>query len=195
MLETAGCTSLLAERATGDPKRYFIGKMAFFGVSVRFQKLANKLYNHQLLLSLKPNLWLYSTGTFKQTFRMKTGWKLELGAVLVLGVLAILASLSASRLRVSDGFPVGAIAAQLGAYDEVPDARRDWTTLKRKFGAQLDQLEPVVTRVECASDCTQYDDREFFRLRVGSFANLEDARAFCEALAAELQSCIPLKER
>ncbi|WP_432653434.1 SPOR domain-containing protein [Ruegeria atlantica] len=117
------------------------------------------------------------------------------GLSLLIAGLAIAAFLTASRLRVSEGFPVGTIVAQLGAYDEVRDATRVWKSIKKRFRSELAPFEPLVTRVECISECRQYDDREYFRLRVGPFLNIGKARAFCEELAAKLQSCIPLRER
>lgn len=118
----------------------------------------------------------------------KKEWRYGAGIALIVAtcsVLIVYVLTTGKRLQVTDGFPQGASIAQLGAYEDVATASREWVSIQERFGPILLQLEPMITQVT-------HEGRTYYRLRVGAFANLKDSRAFCERLFTSMQSCIPV---
>lgn len=77
---------------------------------------------------------------------------------------------------------------QLGAFDDVPSAEREWSRLQGKFGALLRARSRVIQPAESGG-------RTFYRLRAAGFSDEADARRFCTALLAEQAACIPVTVR
>ncbi|MEM8576469.1 MAG: SPOR domain-containing protein [Pseudomonadota bacterium] len=84
--------------------------------------------------------------------------------------------------------PAGTRLAQLGAYDSAEVARSEWARFQSRFGAQLSGKDRVVQRAQSGG-------RTFYRLRAHGFADLAEARRFCNALVAAGQDCIPVVTR
>ena len=82
----------------------------------------------------------------------------------------------------------GTRLVQLGAYDSVETARREWDRLGARFG----DLMIGKTRIVQAA---QSGGRTFFRLRANGFADEADQRRFCSALLSEQAACIPVTVR
>ncbi|MDZ4134747.1 MAG: SPOR domain-containing protein, partial [Paracoccaceae bacterium] len=83
---------------------------------------------------------------------------------------------------------IGTRLVQLGAYDDVATARKEWDKLAGQFGELLSGKARVV-------QSAQSGGRTFFRLRAHGFADEDDARRFCSALLAENAACIPVAVR
>ncbi|WP_176441062.1 SPOR domain-containing protein [Oceanicola sp. 22II-s10i] len=84
--------------------------------------------------------------------------------------------------------PVGTRLAQLGAFDSVAAAKKEWDRLDTIFADFLEGKGRVVE--EAASG-----GRTFYRLRATGFADLSDARRFCAAFVAQQTECIPVVSR
>lgn len=82
----------------------------------------------------------------------------------------------------------GGEAVQLGAFPEEQLAAAEWRTLVGRFPDLLEGTERRIERVE-------REDRTFWRLRAGGFADLADARRVCAALTAGDAECIPVVRR
>ncbi len=77
---------------------------------------------------------------------------------------------------------------QLGAFPEEQMAAAEWRDLLDRFP---DLLEGTDRRIEQV----QREDRTFWRLRAGGFADIADARRVCAALTAGQAECIPVVRR
>lgn len=82
----------------------------------------------------------------------------------------------------------GTRLVQLGAFDDEPAARAEWTKLQGQF-AELINGKAIVVQ------SAQSGGRTFYRLRAHGFAGEDEARRFCAALLAENASCIPVAQR
>ncbi|WP_413873653.1 SPOR domain-containing protein [Albidovulum sp.] len=78
----------------------------------------------------------------------------------------------------------GTRLVQIGAYPDEAQARLEWDKTAARFGALMDGkrrvIEPAVS-----------GGATFYRLRVEGFADIEDARRFCEVFKAEGAECVP----
>lgn len=83
---------------------------------------------------------------------------------------------------------VGTRLVQLGAFDDVETANKEWDKLAGRFGELLAGKGRVV-------QSAQSGGRTFFRLRAAGFEGEDDARRFCSALLAENAACIPVAVR
>jgi len=83
---------------------------------------------------------------------------------------------------------VGTRLVQLGAFDDVETANKEWDKLALRFGELLAGKGRVV-------QSAQSGGRTFFRLRAAGFEGEDDARRFCSALLAENAACIPVAVR
>jgi hypothetical protein len=79
----------------------------------------------------------------------------------------------------------GGEAVQLGAFPEEGLAAAEWRSLLGRFPELLEGTDRRIERVD-------RDDRTFWRLRAGGFADLADARRVCAALTAGDAECIPV---
>ncbi|OCX61188.1 hypothetical protein BFP70_15990 [Thioclava sp. SK-1] len=82
----------------------------------------------------------------------------------------------------------GTRLVQLGAFDSPELARAEWDRVAQRFGSLMDGKQRVLQ--EAASG-----GRDFWRLRVVGFDDVDSARRFCAALVAEGSNCIPAKAR
>jgi len=82
----------------------------------------------------------------------------------------------------------GTRLVQLGAFDDVETARREWSRLSAAFPDFFGDRPRVVQAAVSGG-------REFIRLRAAGFDDLSDARRFCTALLAEGTACIPVTVR
>jgi hypothetical protein len=73
---------------------------------------------------------------------------------------------------------------QLGAYGSDKEAREAYSKLEKKFPI-LSNKKPIVVKADLGKKGI------FYRLRVGGFATVDDAREFCKALTVKKQACIP----
>ncbi|SIS87745.1 Sporulation related domain-containing protein [Roseivivax lentus] len=84
--------------------------------------------------------------------------------------------------------PAGTRLVQLGAYDSVETARREWSRFETRFEDYLSGKDRVIEQAASGG-------KTFYRLRAHGFADLSDARRFCAALVAENADCIPVVTR
>lgn len=107
---------------------------------------------------------------------------------------AAAAPVSAPRTVATDAtvtttaIPVGTNLVQLGAYDTVEIAAREWVRFNDRFPDFMADKDRVIQQAERGG-------RTFFRLRAMNFADLSDARRFCAALTAEGTDCVPVVVR
>lgn len=99
-----------------------------------------------------------------------------------------MASVSATGEIDGSALASGTRLVQLGAYDSVETARREWDRLGARFG----DLMIGKTRIVQAA---QSGGRTFYRLRANGFADEADQRRFCSALLSEQAACIPVTVR
>ncbi len=76
---------------------------------------------------------------------------------------------------------------QIGAYKSEEDANSAWRTYQSKHASLLSGYGPDVKKVDLGSKGIWY------RLRAGSFADKEAAKALCDRLTAEGGACFPAK--
>lgn len=79
----------------------------------------------------------------------------------------------------------GTRLAQLGAYDSVDIARKEWDRFSGRFSDYMSGKQRVIQEASSGG-------RTFYRLRVMGFDDLAAARYFCAALVAENADCIPV---
>lgn len=84
--------------------------------------------------------------------------------------------------------PPGTTLVQLGAYETPQIAAREWAVLSTRFAPFLTGKTQVIQQASSGG-------RTFFRLRAMGYADMDDARRFCAALAAEAAACIPVVVR
>jgi hypothetical protein len=87
-----------------------------------------------------------------------------------------------------DDLPPGTRLVQLGAYDDRAEAEAAWEQIEARFGAYLENRQPVIEAAES-------NGRSFYRLRALGFADEGESRRFCAALLAEQANCIPVMIR
>jgi hypothetical protein len=76
---------------------------------------------------------------------------------------------------------------QLGAFGSEASADREWRRLQGRFGAELGNLSPRIVLAES-------DSRQFYRLQAPASGEAE-ARAICDSLREQAQSCVPVLSR
>jgi cell division protein FtsN len=81
----------------------------------------------------------------------------------------------------------GAFALQIGAYKSEADADTAWHVYQSKHAALLSGYSSDVRKVDLGEKGTWY------RLRVGSFADKDVAKALCDRLTADGGNCFPAK--
>ena len=81
----------------------------------------------------------------------------------------------------------GAYVLQIGAYKSEEDAAAAWRTYHGKHASLLSGYSQDVKKVDLGEKGTWY------RLRVGSFADKDAAKALCTKLTAEGGACFPAK--
>jgi cell division protein FtsN len=74
------------------------------------------------------------------------------------------------------------VTIQLGAYPSDAEAKKDWARIKAKFST-LSSKSPQIVKASVGG-------KEFYRLRVGGFADEKAAKALCATLSAQKQGCI-----
>ena len=80
--------------------------------------------------------------------------------------------------------PAGSHEVQLGALDSEAAARKEWDSLRHQAPALLAGHTPLFEK-------TTRGDHTFVRLRIGGFADLKAARAYCVKLHAQSVACTP----
>ncbi|KXV45910.1 hypothetical protein AD945_17310 [Gluconobacter albidus] len=78
----------------------------------------------------------------------------------------------------------GSHEVQLGALDSEAAARKEWDSLRHQAPALLAGHTPLFEK-------TTRGDHTFVRLRIGGFADLKAARAYCVKLHAQSVACTP----
>lgn len=81
--------------------------------------------------------------------------------------------------------PAGTRLAQLGAYDSIQIAQKEWDRFSGRFSDYMNGKQRVIQEASTGG-------RTFYRLRVMGFDDLAAARYFCAALVAEKADCIPV---
>ncbi|RLL71864.1 SPOR domain-containing protein [Paenirhodobacter hankyongi] len=82
----------------------------------------------------------------------------------------------------------GTRVVQIGAFDSPEIARKEWDRIAARFDPLLDGKQRIVQKATSGG-------RDFWRLRVAGFGNVDEARRFCAALVAEGANCIPTLAR
>ncbi len=95
----------------------------------------------------------------------------------------------AAALDVAAGTLAGGTRlVQIGAYPDEAQARLEWDKTAARFGGLMEGkrrvIEPAVS-----------GGATFYRLRVEGFADIDDARRFCEVFKAEGAECVPTAVR
>jgi cell division protein FtsN len=78
----------------------------------------------------------------------------------------------------------GNAAVQIAALNTSDDAQTEWREVTAKAPTLFAGKEPQISKVEVAG-------QTYYRLRVGGFANHEDAEQFCSQLTAAGGPCMP----
>lgn len=84
--------------------------------------------------------------------------------------------------------PAGTTLVQLGAFETPEIAALEWDKLALRFADFMTAKAPVIQQATSGG-------RVFFRLRAMGYTDMDDARRFCAALAAEDAACIPVVVR
>jgi hypothetical protein len=87
-----------------------------------------------------------------------------------------------------DAVAPGARLVQIGAFDDVEAARREWARVASLHPALFEGKARVIQPATSAGQA-------FYRLRVHDFANEQEARQFCSAVEAGNLRCIPVPVR
>ncbi len=96
---------------------------------------------------------------------------------------------AAAALDVASGtLAEGTRLVQIGAYPDEAQARLEWDKTAARFGALMDGKRRVIEPAASGG-------ATFYRLRVEGFADIEDARRFCEVFKAEGAECVPTAVR
>lgn len=82
----------------------------------------------------------------------------------------------------------GAYLVQVGSFRSSDEAAADWRRIERRFSTLL----AGKTRHVATADLG--DRGVFYRLRIGPFGSVEDARAHCQALKAGGQDCLAVRQ-
>lgn len=85
------------------------------------------------------------------------------------------------------GVPDGGYGVQLGAFGSPASADREWQRLHERFGAELGTLSPRIVQASTGSG-------QLYRLQVAA-AGEAQARALCDSLKEQSQSCVPVLPR
>ncbi|SEM42784.1 Sporulation related domain-containing protein [Loktanella fryxellensis] len=88
----------------------------------------------------------------------------------------------------TDDLPVGTKLVQLGAFPTPEAASAEWQKLQGRFGDVMGGKDEVIQQASSGG-------ATFYRLRASGFAELADARAFCDTLDAGRVACIPVVVR
>lgn len=81
--------------------------------------------------------------------------------------------------------PDGARLVQLGAFDDIADAEKEWDYILDRHGDLVANHPRLIQQAESGG-------RRFYRLRMAGFENLSDSRRLCSALLARGTPCIPV---
>jgi cell division septation protein DedD len=92
------------------------------------------------------------------------------------------ASASAAKPTTEPQARVGKAAVQLAALQSETAARSEWESLRRRLPDLLGARQPSFPK-------TERDGRVFWRVRTGGFADMAEARGFCEKLRARGAAC------
>ncbi|MCR8725249.1 SPOR domain-containing protein [Frigidibacter sp. ROC022] len=101
------------------------------------------------------------------------------------------AAAAESAVEISaDSLPADSRLVQLGAFDSVELARKEWGKIAVKFADVMDGKMRVIQKATSGG-------QTFYRLRVAGFEDLADARRFCAILAADKSKplCVPVATR
>jgi sporulation related protein len=82
----------------------------------------------------------------------------------------------------------GTRLVQLGAFDDVDTAKREWRNIIERHGDLVGVRKRFIQEAESGG-------RKFYRLRMVGFENLSDSRRLCSALLARGTPCIPVTAR
>lgn len=88
----------------------------------------------------------------------------------------------------SDSVPPGTRLAQIGAYDDMDTARKEWDRVATRHAALFEGKARVIQPATSVG-------RTFYRLRVHGFSTEDDSRRFCSAIESGDLRCIPVTTR
>jgi cell division septation protein DedD len=80
----------------------------------------------------------------------------------------------------------GGVKVQLGAYSSDKEARETWAKIQKKF-SELSSKSPIIVHANVKG-------KSFYRLRVGGFASVDQAKKLCSSLSAKGQACLLPKD-
>jgi hypothetical protein len=90
-------------------------------------------------------------------------------------------------LFASSGVAGGSYGVQLGAFGSPASADREWQRLQERFGTELGGLSPHIVAAST-------NQGQLYRLQVAA-AGEAQARALCDSLKEQAQSCVPVVPR
>lgn len=82
-----------------------------------------------------------------------------------------------TRAKIITATEAKSFGAHLASYRNIKNADKGWEILKNKYNDLLNDVEPVIKRVEITGKGT------FYRLYAGAFENPSEAKALCDQLA------------
>ena len=88
----------------------------------------------------------------------------------------------------SDSVRPGTRLAQIGAFDDMDTARKEWDRIATRHAALFEGKGRVIQPATSVG-------RTFYRLRVHGFATEDDSRRFCSAIESGDLRCIPVTTR
>lgn len=104
------------------------------------------------------------------------------------GAAALLTQQGANVDANPSTIPTGSRLVQLGAFDDKQSAIKEWVHIMGRHSDLIGERKRLIQKAESGG-------RDFFRLRVVGFGDLNDSRRLCSALLARGTPCIPVTAR
>lgn len=104
------------------------------------------------------------------------------------GAVAVSAGPAAGLEVDPAALPAGARLAQIGAFDDMEQARAEWDRISARHGALFDGKSRVIQPASSVG-------RTFYRLRVAGFMSEDESRRFCAAIESGDLRCVPVTQR
>lgn len=113
---------------------------------------------------------------------------LSAAAASITGTTSVAATAPENTEVAPETLTPGTRLAQIGAFDDVETARREWDRIALRHAALFEGKSRVIQPATSVG-------RTFYRLRVKGFETEDDSRRFCSAIEAGDLRCIPVTTR